>query len=81
MKTGLYFHKVQCFCFDEQRLRAGETVDMPVMFYIDPAMDQDRRCADVKHITLSYTFFPMQTDEEEEEEEEGEGTEVAAAAA
>ena len=72
MKTGLYFHKIQCFCFDEQRLRAHETVDMPVMFYIDPAMSADRRCNDVKHITLSYTFFPMQTDEDEEEEDDGE---------
>ena len=72
MKTGLYFHKIQCFCFDEQRLRAHETVDMPVFFYIDPSINDDRRCGDVKHITLSYTFFPMKTDEEEEEEEEEE---------
>ena len=46
---------------------------MPVMFYIDPAMSNDRRCNDVTHITLSYTFFPMHTDDEEEEEEQAEG--------
>ena len=43
LKTGAYFHKIQCFCFDEQRLRANETVDMPVFFYIDPAVSQTTR--------------------------------------
>jgi cytochrome c oxidase assembly protein Cox11 len=57
------------FCFDEQRLRARETVDMPVFFYIDPKINDDRRCNDVTHLTLSYTFFAMRSDEEEEEEE------------
>lgn len=60
----------QSFCFDEQRLRAHETVDMPVFFYLDPAMEEDVRCKDVTHITLSYTFFPVADDDEEEEEQE-----------
>jgi len=40
-KAGLYFHKIQCFCFEEQRLLAGETIDMPVFFYIDPDFSDD----------------------------------------
>jgi cytochrome c oxidase assembly protein subunit 11 len=40
-KAGLYFHKIQCFCFEEQRLLAGETIDMPVFFYIDPDFADD----------------------------------------
>lgn len=53
------------FCFDEQRLRAGETVDMPVFFYIDPTMETDLRTQDVTHLTLSYTFFPVEDDEDD----------------
>lgn len=52
-----YFSKVQCFCFDEQKLNAGETVDMPVFFFIDPDVCDDPRMRDVDLITLSYTFF------------------------
>jgi cytochrome c oxidase assembly protein subunit 11 len=56
-KAGLYFNKVQCFCFDEQRLKPGESLDMPVFFYLDPSLAEDEAMADVKEITLSYTFF------------------------
>lgn len=56
-KAGIYFNKVQCFCFDEQRLKPGEALDMPVFFFIDPAFAQDESMADVKDIMLSYTFF------------------------
>lgn len=59
MKAGIYFHKVQCFCFDEQRLRPKEAVDMPVFFYIDPAFLNDVTMRDVTNICLSYTFFPV----------------------
>lgn len=57
-----YFSKVQCFCFDEQKLNAGETVDMPVFFFIDPDVCDDPRMREVDLITLSYTFFKAKYD-------------------
>lgn len=52
-----YFSKIQCFCFEEQRLNAGETVDMPVFFYIDPEFVNDPTMRGIEQVTLSYTFF------------------------
>ena len=51
-----YFNKIQCFCFEEQRLEPGETVDMPVFFYLDPEMLADPMLKNLKEIILSYTF-------------------------
>ncbi|RYG64290.1 cytochrome c oxidase assembly protein [archaeon] len=56
-KAGLYFNKIQCFCFEEQRLGAYEEVDMPVFFFIDPQFADDPAMDTVNSITLSYTFF------------------------
>jgi cytochrome c oxidase assembly protein subunit 11 len=64
-KVGLYFQKIQCFCFEEQRLLPGETVDMPVFFFIDPEILDDPQVSYINDMTLSYTFF--QTDEDDEE--------------
>lgn len=71
-KAGSHFNKVQCFCFEEQRLRAGEEVDMPVFFYLDPEFASDPAMADVNDIILSYTFF--RSDDFDETEEAAAGT-------
>lgn len=57
-EMGQYFHKIHCFCFEAQTLPAHTVVNMPVSFFIDPKMDEDPQLDGVKHVTLSYTFFP-----------------------
>lgn len=56
-KVGKYFHKTECFCFTEQTLAAGQDMQFPLSFWVDPAIADDPNTADVTTITLSYTFF------------------------
>lgn len=56
-KIAPYFAKVECFCFEEQRILAGEEVDLPVFFFIDKDFLDDPGMRDVKEVTLSYTFL------------------------
>ena len=57
-KAGSYFMKIECFCFQEQELQPGESIDMPVRFFVDQEIVADENVRDVEEITLSYTFFP-----------------------
>jgi cytochrome c oxidase assembly protein subunit 11 len=58
-QAGPYFSKIQCFCFTEQEIQPGETVRMPVVYFVDPRILDDPDARDVQEITLSYTFFPV----------------------
>jgi cytochrome c oxidase assembly protein subunit 11 len=59
LTVGSFFQKINCFCFSEQRIKAGESQDMTVVFYVDPALAKDAEQDDLNSITLSYTFYPV----------------------
>ena len=65
-KAGSFFAKIQCFCFEEQRLRPHEEVDMPVFFYVDPSIVRERKLEGVDTLMLSYTFFKVSEDDDDE---------------
>lgn len=58
-QVGGFFNKISCFCFTEQTLGPGETMDMPVVFYLDPALEKEETMRQVQSLTLSYTFMPV----------------------
>ena len=58
-QSAVFFNKLECFCFTEQLLQPGESVEMPVSFFIDPQITKDKDARSVTDITLSYTFYPV----------------------
>ena len=65
VQAGRYFSKIQCFCFNEQVLKPGEEVRMPVVFFVDPRILADPDARKISEITLSYTFYPVDSGREE----------------
>ena len=69
-QAAIYFNKIQCFCFEEQRLGPHEEIDMPVFFYLDPELTTDPACEHITNITLSYTFFKTGDESEDQTNED-----------
>ncbi|MDB4273658.1 cytochrome c oxidase assembly protein [bacterium] len=75
--AGAYFNKVECFCFTDTTLAPGESLDMPVVFYVDPDIVDVPELRDIKTITLSYTFFPIEGAKPVASAAPGEGNDTA----
>ena len=73
-KVGEYFTKINCFCFTEKTFQPGVTERLPVIFYVDPALDDDRFARDVKTITLSYTYYRSEKSQPKDAAGDGAGT-------
>ena len=63
LAAGAYFNKVECFCFTDTELKPGETLEMPVVFFVDPDIVNDPELKSINTLTLSYTFFPIDDEE------------------
>ena len=62
IQSGPFFSKIECFCFTEQTLKPGESVKMPVVFFVDPSIRDEEATKAIDEITLSYTFYPVESD-------------------
>ena len=60
LSVGKYFSKIDCFCFAEQELKPGESVDLPVSFFVETSIESDPSMEDINTVTLSYTFFELE---------------------
>ena len=75
--AGIYFNKIECFCFTRQELKAGEEADLPVTFFIDPEIVDDPNTRHLSEITLSYTFFPNDTPSENDDAKDKQASKAA----